>query len=281
MLAAAGDPAQVPDHKSIMRASINPFENESARRLVVIGHPAHELAIYGLLQRYRPQIVVLTDGGGPERVAQSKEGLERIGLLDQATYLDYTEDSFYQALLDDDAGLFERVAAELRTRIERIQPDQVFCDAVEFYNPVHDVTRPILIRALKGLEGISSFEIPLVYQKPAESECYEIQRVPEALANRRIRYELDDRELDAKMHARDHVYLNLREQAGPEFLVVTREHLSREEIAEAGDELPGADSTGRVLRYEWRARKLLEEGSISRAITYHDHFLPMVRQLLS
>ncbi len=41
----------------------DPFEQNSATRLMIFGHPAHELALFGLLQRHRPAVVVITDGG--------------------------------------------------------------------------------------------------------------------------------------------------------------------------------------------------------------------------
>ncbi|BCU78025.1 hypothetical protein [Luteolibacter sp. LG18] len=263
-----------------MSAKTDPFSVQGARRVIVIGHPAHELAIYGLLQRHRPHVVVITDGGGEERERQSKEGLERIGLLERATYLGYSEASFYDGLLDRNDALFARVAADLRAVLERLQPDQVFCDAIEFYNPVHDITRPIVLRALEGLGEVPLYEIPLVYQKPAETESYEIQRVPEACVDRRFQYRLTPEELAHKTHARDHIYLNLREQAGPEFLVVTPEHLALEELADAAGDFPEAASSGRVLRYEWRANVLKDEGAIERTITYREHFLPAVAALV-
>jgi hypothetical protein len=34
-----------------------------------------------------------------------------------------------------------------------------------------------------------------------------------------------------------------------------------------------------TLRYEWRARLLLERGEIARMITYADHYLPVVEAL--
>ncbi len=257
----------------------DPFSLSDVRRLAVFGHPAHELAIYGLLQRYRPHVVVITDGGGAERIEQSKAGLARAGILDRVTYLNFSEASFYDALLDAESDLFLRVAEKLRSEIQRIQPDQLFCDAIEFYNPVHDVTRPILLNALAGDHKRSLYEIPLVYQKPAESEIYAIQRVPEEQAHLRFQYDLTPEELELKMYARDHIYANLREQAGPEFLATTPEYLSREEIADANGPLPDAAGSGRVLRYEWRAKLLQEQGVIPQAITYQDHFLPAVARL--
>ncbi len=262
-----------------MEPLTDPFTAPSSKRLAVFGHPAHELAVYGLLQRHAPQIIVITDGGGPVRIEQSKAGLEKIGLRDHVTYLNFSESSFYDALLDSKSDLFFRVAEALRGEIERVNPDQIFCDAIEFYNPVHDITRPILLNALNGNRGPALYEIPLVYQKPGGEEAYAIQRVPPEQAHLRFQYDLSKPELDSKVHARDHIYANLREQAGPEFLATTPAYLSREEIADANGPLPDAENSGRVLRYEWRAKLLEQRGLIPEAITYRGHFLPAVEKL--
>ena len=71
---------------------------------MIFGHPAHELALFGFLQRFRPQIVVVTDGGSEERIRQSRAGLDSIGL--EATYLNFAENDFYIALPRRDVSFF-------------------------------------------------------------------------------------------------------------------------------------------------------------------------------
>jgi hypothetical protein len=261
-----------------MTPPTDPFARP-ARRVAVFGHPSHELAVYGLLKRHRPHVVVLTDGGRDVRREQSRRGLDAIGCLDRATYLPFSESSFYEALLDRDAAFFEDVADALAAVLRPLRPEQLFCDAVEFYNPVHDVTRPIVERAAASLGPCEVFEIPLVYQEPAADERYVVQRVPQAMSASRLRFSLTDDEADAKGRARDAIYSNLRDGLGPDLFAVPRPHFAIEEIAAATRLPDDPASTGRVLRYEWRANRLLAEGAIDRAITYRGHFLPVARAL--
>lgn len=258
-----------------------PFAEPATRRLMVFGHPSHELALFGVLQRYRPRVLVLTDGGGPEREGFSRTAMEEIGLLQNCTYLGYSEDAFYEALLERDTELFQEVTARIREAVERLRPQQVFCDAIEFYNPVHDVTLPMVRAAVDGLGVEALYEVPLVYQAPGESPSYVIQRVPEALAERRIQVDLSAAELAAKFRARNDIYRNLHDQAGGDFLGLPREYLAREEIAVADDALPEPAATGREMRYEWRARLLRDHGRIERVITHRDHFLPVCEEILT
>ncbi len=202
-------------------------------------------------------------------------------MIDRVQYLGFSESSFYDALLERDYEFFYRIARAVQGKIERIQPKQIFCDAVEFYNPVHDVTLPMVKRAARARPQAKLFEIPLVYQLPGPSAQYAVQRVPPALQERRLAYQLLEEELKKKIRARDEIYLNLREQLGPDFLGLPDEHLQREEIAVAGDPLASPASSGREMRYERRAKALQKEGAIKEVITYADHFRPVAESLIA
>ena len=246
---------------------------------MVFGHPGHELAVFGLIQRYRMPIVILTDGGGAARTAESQAGFAAIGHLDQVTYLGYPESSFYEALLDDDTRHFIDVAEDLGRIVASIAPAQLFCDAVEFYNPVHDITLPIVMRVLQGRRDTRLFEVPLVYQTPADGEEYDVQRFPPSHPSSRWRHMLSAEETAQKVRARDSIYLSLQKQLGPEFAQVPYPHLSEEEFGDASDPLQPAAETGRCLRYEWRARLLKQQRQIEKVITYAGHWRPMAKAL--
>jgi hypothetical protein len=265
--------------RCLARMTTNPLSTNLIKRLMIFGHPAHELALFGFLQRFRPQIVIITDGGGEERIRQSRTGLESIGL--EATYLQFAENDFYPALVRRDIPFFETVSDSLSLEIAASQPDQIFCDAVEFYNPVHDTTLPLVLRASAAAPRAEVFEVPLVYQTLAAGEHYEIQRMRPESARRPFGYYLTLQELRAKIHARDQIYLSLRDQAGPEFSAATAERLAIEETAPASDPFAWPHATGRELRYEWRARLLRQQGVIDEIITRAGHFIPTVQGVLA
>jgi hypothetical protein len=256
----------------------NPLEDRAVRRLVVFSHPNHELTVFGLLQRLKPWIVYLTDGGGEARLAQTRRGLSTIGLLDRARFLDHTEQSFYDAVLDRDAGFYRRVAAQVRESIDRHRPQQVFCDAVELYNPVHDMSVPVVEAALAGTPGVARFEVPLVWQRTGGGESYVVQRVPPSRRARRVELRLTEAETDAKLHARDEIYSLLADQMGPVSCSLPREYVAHEEVL-AREEGLGTPAEEVALRYEWRAKRLLERGEIARMITYEGHWRPLANEL--
>ncbi|MEE8201393.1 MAG: hypothetical protein V3R29_09530 [Candidatus Acidoferrales bacterium] len=257
-----------------------PLGDRKARRLLVFSHPNHELAVFGLTQRYRPHIVYLTDGGGEHRVGETRRGLETLGLLGQARFLNHSEKAFYQALLDQDTDFYRQVAAQVAQLMETVQPEQVFCDAVEFYNPVHDISLPITRAAVGTHKHIPLFEMPLIYQKPTETETYDVQRFPASRRHGAIELRLTPEELETKIKARDEIYSQLRNQMGRTICDLPPAHLGLEMVRPAESALPTA-KPDQVLRYENRGRRLQERGEVQRVITYADHYLPVASALLA
>lgn len=257
----------------------DPFEDASAARLFVFSHPNHEGAVLGMVQRLRPHLVFLTDGGGERRVNETREALARIGLLDRARFLDCTEASFYAALLDRRSDFFLEQAKRVRAVAESVRPALVFCDAAELYNPVHDVSLPIVRAALAGLPHAGVFEVPLIFQEPAPDERYRIQRLPDADPARAWELRLSPDELAVKLDCRERIYHQLRAQL-PAVATLEPAHLGREVVAAAREGLP-APGPGRVLRYEWRGARLRDAGLVDRVITWRDHYVPSMSPLLA
>lgn len=252
------------------------LDDPAVPRLVVTGHPNHELAILGLVQRLRPRLLFLTDGGGEERVEESRRCLASLGLLAHARFLDWPEKALYQALLAHDRSPFDEIVGEVRAEILAVAPQQVLSESVELYNPLHDVTLPIVRAATRGLPGIEIVEFPLIAQVPAAEERYRVQRLPAGRAGASLR--LTAGELAAKARARDEHYRCLARQLGPVLDGLGPEHMALELLAAARTAYP-EPGVEHVLRYEWRGRRLKEQGEVERVITYRDHFLPMVQAL--
>jgi hypothetical protein len=251
------------------------LSDPSIRRLVVTGHPNHELAIFGFVQRARPHLLFLTDGGGRQRVDESRRALASIGVLDRAKFLDWREQTLYDALLTVDVDLFRQLVEEVRAELLALAPQQVLCESIELYNPLHDTTLPIVRAAASGLPDLEIIEFPLIAQEPAADERYRLQRFPADRVSTAIT--LDATELDHKLRVREHEYQSLRRTTAS-VAEVSRECAGTEVFALATETLP-TPGRDHVLRYEWRARLLQERGEVDRVITFADHFVPLVTAL--
>ncbi len=155
-----------------------------------------------------------------------------------------------------------------------LQAEQVFCDAVEFYNPVHDLSLPLVLHALPGKCGVSVFELPIVYQSVGPHKTYEIQRFPLSQQREQVVLHLTKEELAVKTRARGEIYRQLRVQMGPIIDRIPANLAASEVLRPAPNALsePGAE---RVLRCEWRGRLLQERGVIEEVITYAEHYRPL------
>jgi hypothetical protein len=254
------------------------FRDRDTNTVAVFSHPNHEVAVYGLLQRLRPRLIFLTDGGGEERVRQTKEGLERLGLGDRALFVNHSESSFYDALLNKDIKFFKSIATLLESLMKSMKPDQILCDAVEFYNPVHDIALPLVMSAV-GIGG-PVFEVPLVYQKSNEDkEEYAVQRAPVEWSKEQTLFHLSKEELAAKMQVFDGNYEILKDVVLNGLRCAPKEISESEAVIRSRN--PAREPEPSVaLRYEWRAKKLLLEGKVQRIITRNGNYLPLVNSLL-
>jgi LmbE family N-acetylglucosaminyl deacetylase len=246
-----------------------------ARTVCVFSHPNHELATFGLIQRLRPTLVFLTDGGGEHRINETQKGLASIGLADRAIFLPNTEQSFYDALLHVNTGFFLDVAGDLRAILKREKPEQILCDAVEYYNPVHDMTLPIVSNADDApWDGI--FEVPLIYQKPGPGESYGVQSAPAGQPGQ-IVVPLTETESASKRNALENTYTILRDTLG-KVLLSCPDALKQETLYPASTPLRWPDP-GRILRYELRAKELMARGEVPSEITHAYHFIPLAAHL--
>jgi hypothetical protein len=196
-------------------------------------------------------------------------------MLDRATFLGWREQTLYEALLAGDAGALQPLVEAVRKELLALAPRQVICEAVELYNPLHDLTLPIVRAAAAGLPDVEILEFPLIAQEPAAEERYRLQRFP---AERMVlELHLNAAELEHKLRVRDREYRSLQ-RSTESVAAVSRECAATEVFARAADAfpVPGRDH---VLRYEWRARLLHERGEIEHVITFAEHFVPVARAL--
>jgi hypothetical protein len=248
------------------------------KTLMVFSHPNHELPVLGLVRKLKPMIIFLTDGGGEDRMDQSRRGLK--GNLENAIFLGIPEKDFYAALLRKDTKFFIDVSSEIAVRCGSA-PDRAFCDAVEFYNPVHDVSLPVTILALWKLgvgKTLPLFEVPLIYQKTMGPDTYEVQRAAPSHRGGELRWKLPENDRWEKVEAWMKTYTILSSTMAP---VGPRPEVTAAIESFYVRGLPFREpGNGQVLRYERRGALLKELGSIDKVITRASHVLPTLEPML-
>ena len=137
---------------------------------LVVAHPGHELRVYGWLHFARPALFVLTDGSGRtgrSRLSSTTKLGAEAGVRFGRIYGRFTDIDIYKAVLDSNFQLFTKLTDELTHDLVSGGITYVVGDAMEGYNPAHDVCRMVinasveLARARLGHE-IANFDFSLV-----------------------------------------------------------------------------------------------------------------------
>lgn len=124
----------------------------NARAALVVAHPSHELRVHGWLQKARPRVFILTDGGGragEPRIAATTKVLEQVGAEPGLIYGRLADLEVYAALLRQDLALFTGLADELAEALAQDETEYVVGDSAEGYSSVHDVCRLLIDAAVE------------------------------------------------------------------------------------------------------------------------------------
>jgi hypothetical protein len=246
------------------------------RALLCVAHPGHELRVYGWLARARPRVLVLTDGSGRSgrsRVPATLETLEETGAEPGPILGALTDTKVYEAIVSGDALPFTRLLDAVADEILAGEVTLVAGDAIEGYNPMHDLCRLILngavTRARRRGRAIANFEFPLtahpaprVHDLPAQ--CIEL-RLDEALFARKLAAARREADLGVD------VDLALRTHGREAFRV--------ERLRPAAEPLVGDGLPEEPPFYERHGERRVKEGKYRVVLRRGEHLLPIARAL--
>ena len=141
---------------------------ETLRPALVIAHPGHELRVHHWLERARPVVLVLTDGSGHtdnSRLGATTAVLNQAGARPGKIFGRLSDRALYAAILAGDTKLFIALAEEIAEIFMRENVQYAAGDAVEGFNPSHDVCRLLLNAAVARLarrgRRVENFEFPI------------------------------------------------------------------------------------------------------------------------
>ncbi len=122
-----------------------------SRNLLVIGHPGHELRVYGWIVRTSPLVCILTDASGNDCVPRLAESLALLQTLEAKIGPicgEVTDRQMYAHVLGCNYRFFEDLCERLADVIIATGADVVASDAVEGYNPTHDLCEALTRNAV-------------------------------------------------------------------------------------------------------------------------------------
>lgn len=244
---------------------------QERRAALVIAHPGHELRVYHWLGLVRPQVFILTDGSGhtgQSRLARTTGLLDSLGARRGSIYGRFTDGEVYSALLAGDQVPFINLAVELAEELIAHRIEYVAGDALEGYNPTHDICR-FIINAAVGIaqeqgHHVDSYEVQLAYgaaasfRHPREDEIT-ITANPE----------MESRKLQAA-----HGYSELAHDVTRIIETEGAGSLSTERLRRVSEAEPG-ELFNEPPFYEIHGAKQVAAGRYRQVIRYRDHVLPI------
>jgi len=245
------------------------------RPALVIGHPGHELRVFGWVAEHRPRVYVLTDGSGRSgisRLPSTARLLAALGAEPGEVFGALSDAELYRALLAGDSTLFLGLLDRLADSFLRHRIDFVVGDAREGYNPAHDLCRALLDAAVRMVQGAggapANYEIRLTERRQARAElhdqdCWHLS--------------LDDALLQRKLQAA-HDYVEMRDEVRDALALCGEEYFRLECLRRVRQPVPPAALEARPFYETWGEQRVAA-GDYASVIRWREHMLPVLEAL--
>ncbi|HEX2166139.1 MAG TPA: hypothetical protein VHG09_02765 [Longimicrobiales bacterium] len=241
-----------------------------------MAHPGHELRVYGWMTQARPVVHVLTDGSGSDgeaRIDSSTALLKRVGATRGSIYGRMSDREIYGAILARDHARFIEIAEELAGTLVRSGTAMITGDAVEGFNPSHDVCRYIINAAVRmasaASHDVACYAFPL---DGAPDGC------PDESHGRAVRVQLDDGLLDRKLQAA-HAYAELRSEVESALERFGKEPFRLECLCAVDLADPYGWDPDRIPYYESYGAQRVAKGAYEHVVTFREHVKPLADAL--
>jgi AcrR family transcriptional regulator len=242
---------------------------------LVIGHPGHELRVFGWLGMARPSVSILTNGSGrsgESRLGSTSKVLESAGASRGSIYGRLSDKEAYQALLSRDFEVFTSMAAEMAHSFAQPGVRYVVGDAIEGYNPIHDVCR-LLVNAAVALAARDCGREIVNFEFVVSGDPAKLQADDNAL-----NLTLEDEAFQQKLAA-IRGYAELSADVDDLFTTYGSDAFRVECFCPSGREPMDKRLSSQPPLYESIGEKRVSKGYYDRVITYREHVRPLAEAL--
>jgi hypothetical protein len=246
------------------------------RTALVIGHPGHELRVFRWLEIMRPAVFVITDGSGRSgrsRLPSTNRILHQVGASRGSFYGPITDSAAYAGLLNHDFDIFIGLTRQLARYLIDEPVSYVAGDALEGYNPTHDVCRLLIGAAVEMAQRDAGRELAnyeFLLTGPPDNRV----NSPDG---QDIRLNLDDDAFTRKMAAA-RSYAELESEVN-EATTVNQPDAFRVECLRRVANFPPRFAADYKPYYEQHGEQRVSSGAYSQVIRYREHIVPLAEAL--
>lgn len=244
--------------------------------MLVVGHPGHELRVFGWMLTARPVVHLLTDGSGSDRcprIASTTTLLENVGATRGSIYGVMSDREIYSAMLAGDHERFTALAERLAATLISENVPMVAGDAVEGFNPSHDVCRYVINAAVRIAAAaghtIGCYSFPL-------------DAAPDAGAggarSGTLRVDLTDEMLARKLEAA-YAYPELRDEVDSALQRLGTAPFRTEWLFPVDLDDPYGWNVDQTPYYEIYGAQRVASGAYAHLVTFREHVKPLADAL--
>jgi hypothetical protein len=226
----------------------------------------------------RPVVHVLTDGSGSDglsRLDSTTAVLSQVGAAPGSIYGPLSDREIYARMLRGDHATFIGLAEELAAALVREGTTLVVGDAIEGFNPSHDVCRYVINAAVRLASTPQRRIATCAFALDGAPDV-----TPDPAAGEARRFRLDDATLDRKLHAA-HTYAELRAEVDHALERFGKEPFRSECLWPVDLADPYGWDTTAVPFYEVHGARRVAKGTYDRVLTFRDHVQPLADALWS
>jgi hypothetical protein len=246
---------------------------------LVVGHPGHELKVFGWVSEYKPRVYVITDGSGRSgiaRISSTTALVARVGARRGEIFGAVPDADIYRAILQQDIPRFLTLVDELASSFLRYGIDCVAGDGEEGFNPTHDLCRVVVNAAILLAQRTSGRKITNLEFSLTEWE----EACPEPQHDERcLHWTLDDRLLSAKIAAAQQ-YVELKDDVNRAIAQRREEYFRNECLRPVLDPTPHLDTSKKPFYETWGERQVLR-GEYESVIRLEQHILPLANAIFN
>ncbi len=251
---------------------INPIPNYA----LIIGHPGHELRIFKFLELYKPRVYVLTDGSGvsgTSRINSTIKILKDSGASLSPVMGYYTDQEIYRVILENDMESLLSLINKIQLDFAENNINAVMGDAIEGFNPTHDLCRYLINTIVSNIEnktGIKidnyDFKLEGIITKNVDEETISVL--------------LSEEDFDRKAAAAEN-YKELAYELNYAVQKYGKEVFKAEYLRKVNKPYISTCWEGEEPFYEKYAKEKIKSGKYKNIITYNNHLAPLHNKLLA
>ncbi len=244
---------------------------------LVVGHPGHELKVFGWMTEHRPRVYVLTDGSGQNGVSRlhvTEILLAQLGAARGETFGAVADAEIYRAILTQRLSFFLDILDALASSFITHSVDFVAGDLSEGFNPTHDICRELINAAVAIVQRASNRAVPNYGFSLTEGEASYQPSHDHSCMHLRLDRDLLDRKLQT---ARSYVELHGEVQSA--IRQYGEDYFAVECFKKASATAVAPWSYAGVPYYESWGEQRKAEGKYPAVIRYREHIVPIVNAI--